>query len=100
VLESAENVAAVPASYEWDDLGSWDAFDRLLDADSEGNVVLGDALTIDASGNVLASDGHVAAVGVDDLVIASFDDRTLVVPKEHSQRVRAVVDRLRDEEQF
>ncbi|QCC52554.1 mannose-1-phosphate guanylyltransferase [Halapricum salinum] len=100
VLESAENVAVVPASYEWDDLGSWDAFERLLDADGEGNVALGEALAIDASDNVFASDGHVAAVGVEDLVIASFDDRTLVLPKSESQRVREVVERLRKEGQF
>lgn len=100
VLESADEVTVVPANYEWDDLGSWDAFERLLEADDEGNVALGDALTIGAHDNVLASDGHVAAVGVDDLVIASYDDRTLVVPKSKSQRVREVVARLREKERF
>jgi mannose-1-phosphate guanylyltransferase len=100
VLETASDVAVVPADYEWDDVGSWDAFERVLDADEDGNVALGESLTIDAHENVIASDGHVAAVGVGDLVIASFDDRTLVVPKDQAQRVREVVEKLREDDAF
>jgi mannose-1-phosphate guanylyltransferase len=99
VLERADNAFVVPAALDWDDLGSWDAFERVLDS-QDGNAVLGEALTIDAEGNVLASDGHVSAVGVEDLVVASFDDRTLVVPKDDAQRVREVVSELRDDGRF
>ncbi|EMA34542.1 mannose-1-phosphate guanylyltransferase [Haloarcula japonica] len=99
VLEEAENAFVVPAALDWDDLGSWDAFERVLDS-QDGNAVLGDAVTIDADGNVLASDGHVSAVGVEDLVVVSFDDRTLVVPKDEAQRVREVVSELRDSGRF
>jgi mannose-1-phosphate guanylyltransferase len=99
VLEDAGNAFVVPAALDWDDLGSWDAFERVLDS-QDGNAVLGEAITIDADGNVLASDGHVSAVGVEGLVVASFDDRTLVVPKDEAQRVREVVAELRDNGQF
>jgi len=99
VLEQADNAFVIPAALEWDDLGSWDAFERVLDS-QDGNAVLGEAFTIDADGNVLASDGHVSAVGVSDLVVASFDDRTLVVPKDEAQRVREVVAELRDDGRF
>lgn len=100
VLESADDVAVVPTDAEWDDLGSWDALARFLEQDGDGNVTLGESITIDAHDNVLASDGHVAAVGVADLVVASFDDRTLVVPTDQAQRVREVVDQLRDLDAF
>ena len=97
VLERADDVFVVPADFEWDDLGSWDAVGRVLDGDNDGNVTLGNGLTIDANDCVLASDGHVSVVGVDGLVVASFDGNTLVVPREQSQRVRDVVARLADE---
>jgi len=99
VLERADNAYVVPAALDWDDLGSWDAFERVL-GKQDGNAVLGEAITIDADGNVLASDGHVSAVGVEDLVVASFGDRTLVVPKDDAQRVREAVAELRDDGQF
>ena len=100
VLERAPNVAVVPAEYAWDDLGSWDALARVLTTDDDGNVALGDALTLDASNNVIATDGHVSAIGVEDLVIASFDDRTLVVDTDDAQRVREVVEQLRIDGKF
>ncbi|MCT9094641.1 sugar phosphate nucleotidyltransferase [Haloarchaeobius sp. HME9146] len=98
VLERTDDAYVVPADFEWDDLGSWDAFERLLEGE---NAVLGDALTIDSSGNVVASDGkHVSLVGVDDLVVAAYDDRVLVVPKSDAQRVREVVSELREQARF
>jgi len=93
VLERAEDVRVVPAGFDWDDVGAWDALGRLLDGE---NAVLGDATTIDATGNVVASDGdkHVSVVGADDLVVAAYDDRVLVVPEADAQRVREVVAEL------
>jgi len=100
VMEETEAAYLVPATFEWDDLGAWDAVARVLDTDGEGNAVLGEALTVDAGGNVVATDGHVSVVGVDDLVVASYGDRTLVVPKDQAQRVRDVVDELKRDERF
>ncbi|WP_435155821.1 mannose-1-phosphate guanylyltransferase [Haladaptatus sp. DFWS20] len=97
VMERTDEAYVVPADFEWDDLGSWDALERLVSGE---NTVLGDALTIDATGNVVASDKHVSLVGVDDLVVVSYDDRVLVVPKSDAQRVRDVVARLREEDAF
>ena len=106
VLERTDEAYVVPATFDWDDLGAWDALERLTDAglgveEMDGNAVLGDGLTIDASGNVVASDDrHVSLVGVDDLVVAAFDERVLVVPKAEAQRVRGVVAELRSEGLF
>ncbi|SEN65725.1 mannose-1-phosphate guanylyltransferase [Halorientalis persicus] len=100
VLERTDKAYVVPASFEWDDLGSWDAVERLFEADEAGNVVLGDALRSDATDNVVATDGHVSAVGVSDLVIASYGDRTLVIPKDRAQEVREVVAQLREEDRY
>jgi len=77
-------------------MGAWDALERLIDSDENDNAVLG-TLTVDATANVVATDGHVSLVGVEDLIVASFGDRTLVVPKADAQRVREVVAELRGE---
>jgi mannose-1-phosphate guanylyltransferase len=95
VLERADDVAVVPVEFEWDDLGTWDALERVLPADEHGNATLGESLAVDASGNVVAGDAHVSLVGVEGLVVAAFGDRVLVVPKAEAGRVRDVVDRLR-----
>jgi mannose-1-phosphate guanylyltransferase len=100
VMETTRKAYVVPAGFEWDDLGSWDALERVLDADGDGNVVLGDGDLADVSDCIVATDGHVSAIGVSDLVIATYGDRTLVVPKSEAQRVRDVVARLREDERF
>ncbi|PSP79192.1 mannose-1-phosphate guanyltransferase [Halobacteriales archaeon QS_1_68_20] len=99
--DDGPGVVLVPADFDWDDLGSWDALARVLDADADGNVALGEGLTLDAADNVIASDGtHVSVVGAEDLVVAAFGDRVLVVPKDEAQRVREVVAELRQEGRF
>ncbi len=100
VLETTDKAYVVPASFDWDDLGSWDAVDRLFESDDGGNVVLGEALLEEATDNVVATDGHVSLVGVSDLVVASYGDRTLVIPKDRAQEVRDVVDQLREDDRY
>jgi len=102
VMERADDAYVVPADFEWDDVGSWDAIERVVETDEEGNAILGDALTVDAADNVVATDGdaHVSVVGVEGLVVAAYDDRVVVAPKDDAQRVREVVARLREDGRF
>ncbi|ELZ75441.1 mannose-1-phosphate guanylyltransferase [Haloferax larsenii JCM 13917] len=102
VMERAEDAAVVPVEFEWDDVGAWDALARVLDADEDGNVALGDdPIVVDAADNVVATDGaNVSLVGVSDLAVVAWDDRVLVVPKDEAQRVREVVSQLQDDGEF
>lgn len=101
---SIHEVFVVPAAFDWDDLGTWDALDSLLDRNAEGNVVAGEgrSLAIDSEGCTLATgpDAHVTVVDVDDLVVATYDGRTLVVPERRADRVREVVDALRERGEY
>ena len=103
VMERAERAAVVPAEFAWDDLGAWDALERVVDPDGDGNVLADGAetLAVDAKDNVVAADGrHVSLVGVDGLCVVAYDDRVLVVPKEEAQRVRELADQLKQAERF
>jgi mannose-1-phosphate guanylyltransferase len=101
VMEGADDAAVVPVAFRWDDLGSWDALERLLETDVDGNAGLGETLTVDAADNVVASDDkHVSLVGVEGLCVVAWDDRVLVVPKDEAQRVRGVVAALREQGRF
>lgn len=103
VFESADDVAVVPASFDWDDIGSWDALDRVIDADSGENAATDGVTlrTLDATGNVVAADdAHVSLVGVSDLAVVTWDDRVLVVPKERAQDVKRLVRALEERGEF
>ncbi|WP_276246192.1 mannose-1-phosphate guanylyltransferase [Haladaptatus sp. YSMS36] len=101
VLERTGRASVVPATFEWDDLGTWDALARILDADEAGNAVLGDAELVETTNSlVVTDDAHVSVVGVSDLVVVAYDDRVLVVPMEKAQRVREIVSRLKADGRF
>ena len=103
VFESADDVAVVPVSFDWDDVGSWDALDRVFDADSGENAATDGVTlrTLDATGNVVAADdAHVSLVGVSDLAVVTWDDRVLVVPKERAQDVKRLVRLLEERGEF
>ncbi len=92
----AGEVETVPGDFGWNDIGSFSALDAVAPLDDQGNAVLGDAVAVDARGNIFVGDGRrvIAALGVSDLVIVATDDAILVMPKSRAQDVRAVVDAL------
>lgn len=103
IFEVADDVAVVPVSFPWDDVGSWDALARVADADDGGNVTAGNVelRTLDAGDNVVAADeAHVSLIGVSDLAVVTWDDRVLVVPKDRAQEVKRLVRRLKANGEF
>ncbi|WP_254522685.1 mannose-1-phosphate guanylyltransferase [Natrinema caseinilyticum] len=105
IMERAAEAYVTPLSVGWDDLGTWDAVGRVVgrsaERDGENRIVDGDVLSIDASNNVVAApDAHVSLLAVDDLLVAAFDDRIVVAPRGASQRLRAVVEALRERDAF
>jgi len=98
VVEKIDNIAAVKAGFDWDDLGSWEAMYRLGDKDGDGNVIQGDVLAIDCSNSLLISEGgKLAAVGLFNMIMVQTRDATMSCPMERVQSVRDVVDRLKHE---
>ncbi len=91
------HAVVVPADIGWSDVGSWSALWEVLQGDADGNVLRGDVY-VDGVGNSLvrAESRMVAAIGVRDLVIVETADAVLVAHKDHVQKVKQVVDHLKD----
>ncbi len=95
LMERARAVETVAAPLAWDDLGSFDAMARQRRPDARGNRVRGAVTLVDAHGCVVeAESGHVALLGVKDLVVVRTADTVLVLPRGAGERVREVVARL------
>ena len=99
VMERAEDVAVVEASFEWDDVGGWLALERYRPHDDRANVPdAARCLAINATGNVIrASDPNhvVVAAGVSDLVIVVTPDATLVANKRDEKSIAQITEELR-----
>ncbi len=96
VMEKTDRVVALPAAVGWNDVGSWAAIPDVRGTDEDGNTVIGQAVMVDGSGNVVMSDDGtlIAMVGVSDLVVVKSGDAILIVRKDQAQRVREVIEAL------
>lgn len=96
VMEKSSNVAVVPCTIGWSDIGSWSALGDLIDADAQGNRIHGEALLHDVSNCYIQSSGRVVgAVGVEGLVIIDTADALLVANKARTQDVKHLYNELK-----
>jgi mannose-1-phosphate guanylyltransferase len=102
---AAGRVGTVRGDFGWNDVGDFHTLGEVLDADSGGNVVVGQ--DADAKPGVLLRDTEslvvvptsgrlVAAMGVRDLVIVDTPDAVLVCTRDRAQEVKLLVDELKE----
>lgn len=101
LAERAERMATVRATFRWDDLGAWDALERVFPPDPHGNVVSGDVVLLDSTGCIVvdARTVHrpvVTLLGLRECVVVLTDDALLCCAKSHVQQVRRIVAYLRE----
>jgi mannose-1-phosphate guanylyltransferase len=96
VMEKQRDLEVVVASFEWDDLGSWDAVARHAAPDASGNVVPAASVAVDATDCfVRAEDGTlVALLGVSDLVVVRTKDALLVARRGRGEDVKRIYEEL------
>jgi len=97
VMEKTSRAAVIPVSCAWSDIGSWSALWLSGKHDEQGNQREGDTMTVNTRNSLLRShDRHmIATVGVDDLIVVSTPDATLVAHRDAAQDVKKVVDQLK-----
>ena len=96
LMEKSSRVAVIPAGFEWNDIGSWDAVSSLVKPDAQGNRVDGEGLLVDSHNTFVQSHGRlVAAVGVDNLMIVDTPDALLVANRDRAQDVKKVTEQLK-----
>ena len=96
VMEHAENVFMVETPFEWDDVGSWLALERVHEPDAQGNVVLGRRHGLGTENCVIVgTENHlIATLGVRDLIIVHTPDVTLVADRKDEQSVKRLIESL------
>lgn len=96
VMERLEDVKLIPASFAWDDLGSWTAVHEANAKDAAGNVVVGDAeLRECENATIVSAERFVAGLGLRDTIVVDTPDALLVAARGHVQQVGNWVDELR-----
>jgi len=105
VMEKTDKAYVMPADFGWDDLGDWNAIERLqksLNGDSD-NVEMCEHVGLDTKGSVLYSsnsDELIVTIGLEDVVVVRDGNATLIVKKDRTQEIKQAVKSLGKEERF
>lgn len=93
VMEKISGIAVASCDFDWDDVGSWTSMRNQIRPEKNNNVVCGLHAGIDTRNCVIVGNSKhlIATIDVDDLVVVTTDDATLVCSAKSAQRVKEIV---------
>ena len=100
IMEKAEHVIVAESTFDWDDVGSWDAIENHFTPDENGNIVKNMFVGIDTSNCIIDSNKLVAAIGIENLIVVQTDDALLICPKSRAQDVKKIVQQLQAKPEY
>ena len=99
IMEKSNNVYVLPATFDWNDLGTWGSLYDKLNKDLDKNAVVNaKTLTKNASGNLIRTnkDKIVIIDGLNDYIIVDKNEVLLIFPKEKEQNIKKVLQKVKD----
>jgi mannose-1-phosphate guanylyltransferase len=94
IMEKADNVYVIPASFGWSDLGTWNSAYEAMEKDYFANAVASDnVIVIDATKCMINApkDKLVVVQGLDDFIVVDTKDVLLICNKEKEQSIKEYV---------
>ena len=97
VMEKSKKAAVLPIDILWSDVGSWDSLPEVIKPDADGNVKVGDILALDTKKTIVMGEKRlISTIGLKDLIIIDTSDALLIAKRGQAQRVKEVVDMLKE----
>jgi mannose-1-phosphate guanylyltransferase len=97
VMEKSNIVKVIPSNISWSDVGSFDSLYEELPKDENSNTINDNHISIDSKNNlVYGVERKIATVDIEDLIIIDSGDALLISKKGSSQKVKKVVEKLKE----
>jgi len=94
VLEKATNVFVLPATFDWNDLGTWGQLYEKIEKDENKNGIINAKVILEnATNNIVRSDAEKIIVidGLHDYIIVDKDGVLLIYPKSKEQDIKRIM---------
>jgi mannose-1-phosphate guanylyltransferase len=99
VMEKAEGVHAIKLDCRWLDMGSFAALADFISSDKDNNIVVaGTSELLDCRNSIIVTEekGHlIAAIGLENMVIAHTPDATLVCHIDQTHRLKELLELIK-----
>ncbi len=99
ILENSKSIFVLPATFDWNDLGTWGSLYDKLDKDENNNAIVNSKFVAqDASGNMVRStkDKIVVVDGLNDYIIVDKENVLLIYPKSKEQDIKEVLNKVKN----
>lgn len=97
VMESAKNVYVLPATFDWNDLGTWGSLHEKLPKDDYDNAVVNATVLLNnSSSNIISTskDKLVIIDGLEGYIVVDKDNVLLIYPKSKEQEIKGIASQL------
>lgn len=98
ILEKADNVYVIPASFGWSDLGTWASAYENLEKDYTDNAVTGEnVILFEAAKNMIHTEGAklVMLQGMSDFIVVDTPDVLMICKMDKEQNVKEYLSEVR-----
>lgn len=102
IIEKAEHILAIPGDFGWNDIGDWARLKDEMVAVEVENYSKGNHLDLGSKNTLVFSETNrlIATIGTTDLIIVDTGDALLVCDKYSSQKVKELVDQLKQQKRL
>ncbi len=97
LMEKADRVLNIEATFDWDDVGSWISIAKYLEGDGDNNRANHPHTSLDSENNIIfnARPGtRIALLGVDDLIVVQTEDALLIANRHQADDIKKLTDLL------
>ncbi|MBX7066577.1 MAG: mannose-1-phosphate guanylyltransferase [Parachlamydiales bacterium] len=97
IMEKSKDVLVCPLAITWSDVGCWDSVYDVMEKDANQNVKIGSVMAIDTTNSLIIGGKRIiSTIGLDDLLIIETDEAVLISKKGESQKVKALLQKLKE----
>lgn len=99
VMENAEDVYAIKMDCKWLDLGAFTALAEFIKSDGNENIIVaGQSQLLDCKDSIFVTEDNdhlIAAIGLENIVVAHTPDATLICTKDDTERLKELLEIIR-----
>ena len=91
IMEKSDKVYMIPATFDWNDLGTWSSVQSELPKDEYGNTLIkARMLSENSHNNIISTESNklVVVQGLDDYIIVEDKDVLMIIPKSNEQQIK------------
>jgi mannose-1-phosphate guanylyltransferase len=88
-MEKTKPIYMIPATFDWDDIGTWASLERILNADENNNIIFGTPYLFDTENSIIYPEkSNVIALGLKNIIFIKHKNNILIADKKYASELK------------